>query len=86
MRFKVWAPKGFPAGRKFSKHVLRAKKYIRRDNKVAELFQKTLKKISKKRTFFSFFVFLFFFFFSTSTAVLKRDGAAKPLAPEGRSQ
>ena len=61
--FKVWASRGIPAGRKFSKCVLRSKKCLRHVNKVAKPFQMTLRPFSNFSSFFFFFL-LFFFFFS----------------------
>ena len=63
--FKVWASRAIPAGRKFSKRVLRSKKCLRHVNKVSKPIQMTLRPFSKFSTFSSFFFFflLFFFFF-----------------------
>ena len=87
--FKVWASRAIPAGRKFSKGVLRSKKCLRHVNKVSKPIQMTLRPFSKFSSFFFFFFsfsFFFFFFFRTLTAVLEEDEAASPQRPKGRSQ
>ena len=61
--FKVWASRGIPAGRKFSKCVLRSKKCLRHVNKVAKPIQMTLRPFSNFSYFFFFFLLFFFFFF-----------------------
>ena len=44
--FKVWASRRIPAGRKFSKRVLRSKKCLRHVNKVSKPIQMTLRLFS----------------------------------------
>ena len=71
--FKVWASKGNPAGRKFSKCVLRAKRSQKHVKIVSEWFYKLfwtfLKKLilgwkrGEKCVFFMFFFYVFFLFF-----------------------